>query len=125
MRTSLAVAGIGARLSGGLTWVSGCGQLQDKTDQGTGKLPNIKSAKKRVKTNRRDEVRNRAAKSTLKSSIKTLVTMEGGDDQKKALRDVQSLVARTKKRGIIHKNKAARVQSRLAKRVNKAGAAKA
>ncbi len=88
-------------------------------------MPNIKSAKKRVKTNKRDEIRNRAAKSTLKTSIKSLEAMEPGDEQKKVLRDVQALVARTQKRGIIHKNKAARVQSRLAKRVNKAGAAKA
>ncbi|MGI8908557.1 MAG: 30S ribosomal protein S20 [Candidatus Sumerlaeaceae bacterium] len=86
-------------------------------------MPNIKSAKKRVKTNKRDEIRNRAAKSTLKTHIKTLEAMEPGDEQKKALRDVQALVARTKKRGILHKNKAARIQSRLAKRVNKAGAA--
>lgn len=86
-------------------------------------MPNIKSAKKRVKTNKRDEIRNRAAKSTLKTTIKSLEAMEGGDEQKKALRDVQSLVARTQKRGMIHKNKAARMQSRLAIRVNKAAAA--
>jgi small subunit ribosomal protein S20 len=88
-------------------------------------LPNIKSAKKRVKTNARDEARNRSAKATLRTNVKNLITMEGGDDQKKALRDTQALVARTQKRGIIHKNKAARLQSRLAKRVNKAAAAKA
>ena len=33
-------------------------------------MPNIKSAKKRVKTNARDEQRNRAAKSTLRTTLK-------------------------------------------------------
>jgi small subunit ribosomal protein S20 len=75
-----------------------------------------------VKTNARDEARNRAAKSTLKTNIKSLEAMEGGE-QKKALPATQALIARTQKRGILHKNKAARMQSRIAKRVNKAAKA--
>lgn len=86
-------------------------------------MPNIKSAKKRVKTNRRDEARNRAAKSTMKSAIKHVedAVATGTGDTKALIKDTQALIARTWKRGIIHKNKAARLQSRLAKKTTKAG----
>ncbi len=79
-------------------------------------MPNIKSAKKRVKTNKRDEIRNRAAKSTLKSALKNTAVLVAGEDAdaaKEAVRSTQAMIAKTWKRGIIHKNKAARLQSRL------------
>lgn len=84
-------------------------------------MPNIKSAKKRVKTNARDEQRNRAAKSTLRSALKNTNDAVSGKDEKagEQVRTTQSLIARTAKRGIIHKKKASRLQSRLMK---KAGA---
>lgn len=90
-------------------------------------MPNIKSAKKRVKTNLRNELRNRAAKSTMRTAIKrTSETLAANPDAAMPeLRSTQALIARTAKRGIIHKRKAARLQSRLMLRANaaKAGAA--
>ena len=84
-------------------------------------MPNIKSAKKRVKTNARDEVRNRAAKASMRSAIKrTNTSIAAGDATKEQVRDTQSLIGRLSKRGIIHKSKASRLQSRLMKRANKA-----
>jgi small subunit ribosomal protein S20 len=87
-------------------------------------LPNIKSAKKRVRTNKRDEIRNRAAKATMKSAIKRTSDAIKSDAAEKAevVRSTQALIARTAKRGIIHKNKAARLQSRLMKRASKTAA---
>lgn len=84
-------------------------------------MPNIKSAKKRVKTNKRDETKNRIAKSTLKSSLKkTAAAVESSQsDAQEQVQTTQGLIARTFKRGIIHKNKAARLQSRMMKHVNK------
>ena len=84
-------------------------------------MPNIKSAKKRVKTNKRDETKNRIAKSTLKTSLKkTMASVEAGeDDSQQQIQTTQALIARTWKRGIIHKNKAARLQSRMMKQANK------
>ncbi len=83
-------------------------------------MPNIKSAKKRVLTNKRDELRNRAAKSTLKTTLKKVsdISELPAEEQTKVLRTTQALIARTAKRGIIHKNKAARLQSRLMKKVS-------
>lgn len=85
-------------------------------------MPNIKSAKKRVKTNLRDEARNRQAKATLRTTLKSAIaTIDGGDktEAAKATRSTQMLIARTAKRGVIHKNKAARLQSRVMKRASK------
>jgi small subunit ribosomal protein S20 len=78
-------------------------------------LPNKKSAKKRVKTNARNEMRNRAAKSAMKTAIKhTQAAIGAGEAQAgDMLTSTQGLIARLWKRGIIHKNKAARLQSRL------------
>lgn len=84
-------------------------------------MPNIKSAKKRVKTNKRDEIRNRNAKATLKTALKkTTAALAAGEAEVKDLvQDTQALIARTWKRGIIHKNKAARLQSRMMKQASK------
>lgn len=86
-------------------------------------MPNIKSAKKRVKTNRKREERNRAAKSTMKSALKATTEVIASGDKEAASKKVQAtqaLIARTAKRGVIHKNKAARLQSRLMTKARKA-----
>lgn len=91
-------------------------------------MPNHKSAKKRVKTNKRDELKNKAAKSALRTSIKTALTAIAGTDKEAVvakLRDTQALLGRTWRRGIIHKNKMARLQSRMALTANRAAAAAA
>jgi small subunit ribosomal protein S20 len=89
-------------------------------------LPNKKSAKKRVKQNARDEARNRAAKATMKTMIKKTVdvAVSGSEPVEAVARETQSLIARLDKRGIIHKNKAARLQSRLTRKVSKVAGAK-
>jgi small subunit ribosomal protein S20 len=89
-------------------------------------LPNKKSAKKRVKQNARSEAWNRAAKSTMKSSIKRSheLLAAGETGAEKQVRDTQALIGRLNKRGVIHKNKAARLQSRLMVKASKPAAEK-
>ena len=89
-------------------------------------MPNKKSAKKRVKQNARDEARNRAAKSAMKSSVRRSEEMiEAADAGVPAqVKETQALIGRLQKRGVIHKNKAARVQSRLMKKAVKPAAEK-
>lgn len=85
-------------------------------------MPNIKSAKKRARQNVKREERNRAAKSTMKSAIKSTNEALEGEDKaavSKQLSATQALIARTAKRGIIHKNKASRLQSRLMSKASK------
>ena len=79
-------------------------------------MPNKKSAKKRVRQNERINLRNRAAKSEMRTIIKktVAVTKETAALPTELLKDAQSLIARMWKRGVIHKKKASRLQSRLA-----------
>lgn len=89
-------------------------------------MPNIKSAKKRAKTNKRDELKNRTAKAALKTTLKktNAAVAAGAEDAAKQVSSTQGLIARTWKRGIIHKNKAARLQSRLMRQTPEAATEK-
>jgi small subunit ribosomal protein S20 len=83
-------------------------------------MANIKSQIKRNRTNERRRLRNKAAKSEVKTRIKTaLRSVELDADT--AAEDVRVAVKRLDKaaaRGIIHKNQAANRKSRLIRRVN-------
>jgi small subunit ribosomal protein S20 len=85
-------------------------------------VPNVPSAKKRVRTNKRNELRNKAAKATMKTAIKkTVAAITSNSDAASALvSETQALIGRTWRRGVIHKNKMARIQSRLQLMANKA-----
>ena len=75
-------------------------------------MPQQKSAKKRVKIGLRNQERNRAARSTLRTRLKqTAETKE--TDRDAAIRDHQSILDRAVKGGLIHKNRAARLKSRF------------
>jgi len=84
-------------------------------------MPNIKSAKKRVKTNERDTIRNRHYKSMVRTKIKNLQeAIESGDKAKVPilLKDALKTIGRVASKGILHKNNAARKKSRLTRKVN-------
>lgn len=82
-------------------------------------MPNIKSAKVRVRNSARKRLRNRFQKLTVKRAIKDLlVTVDPVQAQQK-LPKVISLVDKMAKNNIIHKNTAARRKSKLARFVNK------
>jgi small subunit ribosomal protein S20 len=83
-------------------------------------MPHSASAKKRHRQNLRDRERNRAVKSTLKSSIrKALDAVASGDvvAAKEKLRGVAKTVDQAASKGTIHKNRAARIKSRLSARL--------
>jgi small subunit ribosomal protein S20 len=85
-------------------------------------MPNIKSAKKRVKQDAKRRIRNLDRKTAIKTAIKkVLVAIQAHDiDQaKKLLKDVEAKIARAKNKGVLHRNTAARKISRLAKKVSK------
>jgi small subunit ribosomal protein S20 len=82
----------------------------------------IKSGIKRVEIAERNRQRNVAVKSEMKTRIKQAVsslTTEGGATV--AVNAISS-IDRAAKKGVIHLNKAARLKSRLQKRVNAAAA---
>lgn len=87
-------------------------------------MPNIKSVKKDVERSRARHIRNMAAKSNLKTSIKkSQIAIEASNEQAAELvRASVRLIDKTATKGIIHKNAAARRKSRLMKRLAKLSA---
>ena len=82
-------------------------------------MPNIKSVTKDVIRSRQRRERNNAAKSRMKTFVrKASLAIRAGDvaEITKTLSETISVIDRTAKRGIIHKNAAARRKSRLMKR---------
>jgi small subunit ribosomal protein S20 len=86
-------------------------------------VANIKSQIKRNRTNEKRRVRNKAVRSEVKTHVKQAVAAadEGAENAEQAARKAQASLAKASKKGVIHKNQAARRQSRLAKRLAKAG----
>lgn len=78
-------------------------------------MPNIKSAKKRVLVSRARTEANKAAKSTLRTAIKK-ARAEGADAA--VVKAAVVSVDKAAGKGLIHKNKAARLKSQLAKKAN-------
>ena len=82
-------------------------------------MPNIKSVTKDVIRSRQRRDRNNAAKSRMKTFVKKAgQVIRTGETAEiaKVLSETISVIDRTAKRGIIHKNAAARRKSRLMKR---------
>lgn len=82
-------------------------------------MANIKSQIKRIRTNEIARVRNKAAKSEVKTRIKSaLHSAEAGDETVvDSLRLAVKRLDKAAQRGIIHKNQAANRKSSLMRRV--------
>lgn len=87
-------------------------------------MPNIKSAKKRVKVIETKTLQNKMIKSALKTDIKKFdAAVEANNDSAKELYiNAVSAVDKAAGKGVIHKNKANRTKAQLAKRLNGAAA---
>ena len=80
-------------------------------------MPIIKSAKKRVKTANKAAVRNSKTKRSLKGALKIFTKKPTA----KAHSDAQSNLDKAVKKGVMHKNKAARVKKQLAAKAKAEG----
>lgn len=83
-------------------------------------MANHKSAKKRAKQSLVRRMRNKSAKSVLKTLEKKLISAKeaGSDNQEELLRQTQSAIHKAAKKGIVHKKTASRKISRLFRFVN-------
>lgn len=72
-------------------------------------MPIIKSAKKKLKQDKRRQRRNLKLKKTLKQAVKKAIATKTDKDKRAAY----GLIGKAKKKGIIHRNKATRMKSRL------------
>lgn len=83
-------------------------------------MPVIKSAKKKLRQDIKAEKRNDRIRDILKNVIKKARK----NPSEKLLQEAAKIVDKAAKRGIIHKNKAARIKSGVAKLLNNKGGAK-
>lgn len=85
-------------------------------------MANHKSAVKRAKQNEQRRMRNRARKSRMKTAIKAFEEAVAGNNPELAqakLREAVSIIDKTKSKGVVHRNTAARKISRLTRRCNR------
>jgi len=83
-------------------------------------MANHKATKKDVRqaSTRRD--RNRYYGKTTRNAIRDLRDVKAKEEAVAKLPNVESMIDKLAKRGVIHKNKAANLKSKLAKRINAA-----
>lgn len=86
-------------------------------------MPNIKSAKKRVKVIKTKAALNKARKSNMKTLIKKAdaACTNNAADKEAAIRVAIKRVDQACAKGLMHKNAAARKKSQLMKKLNAAG----
>ena len=75
-------------------------------------MPNIKSSKKDMRRSRIAAVRNKAQRSALRLAVKRAKATAATTDDK---RDAVVLLDRSARKGLIHRNTAARQKSKLAR----------
>lgn len=81
-------------------------------------MPNIPSAKKRMRQNVKRRARNQKIRSRARTSVKRArEAVSSGTGAEQAVRQAGSELDRAASRGIIHKKNAARRKSRLVKRL--------
>lgn len=85
-------------------------------------MPNIKSAKKRVKVIKTKTLQNKMYKTSLRTEVKKYkAALAGGDKElaSKAYLEVVKKVDKAVSKGILHKNNAARKKSQFTLLLNK------
>ena len=87
-------------------------------------MPNIQSAKKRVKVSEKKNLRNRMVKTGVRTSLKKFDAAVAADPQNATaqLSATSAAIDTAAAKGVIHKNAANRKKARLAKQLNKAAA---
>ncbi len=89
-----------------------------RLNKGEKKVPNIKSAIKRVNVNKKKNAENKAVKSQINTAIKKFKMAVAEKDVEKAtalFSEAVSVIDSATSKNVIHKNNASRKQARLAK----------
>lgn len=81
-------------------------------------MPNIKSAKKRLRQSHKRREHNKDVKSSIRTVTKRLLQTESQDEAEEMLRQATSMLDRAARRGILPKNAVARRKSRLTRYVS-------
>ena len=84
-------------------------------------MPNIKSSIRSVKTDAERRAKNAPIKAALRNASRKVVALSDNgakEDAQATFVNATGLLDKAARKGVIHKNAAARKKSRLAKRVN-------
>ncbi len=82
-------------------------------------MPNIRSAKKRLRQNKKRRLRNKSVKSYLKTITKNVKNAKEKNEATDLLKEAYKAYDMAVSKGVIHKNNAARHKSRLTRFINK------
>jgi small subunit ribosomal protein S20 len=80
-------------------------------------VPNIKSAKKRLRQSEKRRLRNKGVRSRIRTAIRKLLATTDADEARAQLPELYALLDRAADRGILHPNTASRQKARLARHV--------
>ena len=89
-------------------------------------MPILKSALKRMRSDRKVRERNQAIARDLKTRIRkfhSLISQKKSKEINPALKELISKIDKAAVKGVIHKNRASRLASRLTKQARRSGAA--
>jgi small subunit ribosomal protein S20 len=81
-------------------------------------MANHKSSVKRIRSSESKKARNKYKAKTSRNTVRKLKSASAKKEALKQLPEVSSLLDKLAKNGVIHKNKAANLKSKLAKHVN-------
>ncbi len=82
-------------------------------------MPNTRSAKKRMRQTARGRARNRPQRAALRTAVKKARGAATPEEATQAFKAAETELDRAARKGLIHRNTAARLKSRLAKAARK------
>lgn len=80
-------------------------------------MPNIRSAKKRMRQAVKRRARNQTQRSAMRTAVKRVRTAATAEEAQAAFRKAEELLDRAARKNLIHRNAAARQKSRLRKAI--------
>jgi len=81
-------------------------------------MANHKATKKDVRQSAKRRERNKYYGKTTRNAIRDLKVIKTGAEAAKEFPEVASMIDKLAKKGVIHKNKAANLKSKLARKIN-------
>ena len=81
-------------------------------------MPTLKSSHKRLRQNRRARLRNRSARSELRTVLKKASNTSDKGELETLMPQAVSVIDKSVRKGVLHRNTAARYKSDLAMRAN-------
>ncbi|PKP03337.1 MAG: 30S ribosomal protein S20 [Bacteroidetes bacterium HGW-Bacteroidetes-6] len=81
-------------------------------------MANHKSSLKRIRSNNTRKIYNRYYSKTMRNAIRKFRSLSEKSEADASFKSLISLIDKNAKRGIIHKNKASNLKSKLTKKLN-------